>query len=62
MGRMGEYLDVKEISEQFGFKRDMITNMCHARGQKFAVQFVPGGKFWIDPVKFEAYIERKIAT
>lgn len=52
---------VKEISEMFGFKAEMIRNMCHAKGQRFAVRIVPNGKFWIDPVKFKEHIERKMA-
>lgn len=58
MGRMGKYRDVKEISEIFGFPSKTIQNMCHARCQKFAVRLVPNGKFWIDPEKFQAYIDR----
>lgn len=57
-----KYKSVKEIADMFGFKVDDVRNKCHARGQKFALRFVPNGKFWIDPVKFREYIERKVAV
>ena len=57
-----KYKSVKEVAAMFGFKVDDVRNKCHARGQRFAVQFVPNGKFWIDPVKFQAYIERQVAV
>lgn len=61
MGKMDKYMDVKAISEMFGFKREMIQNMCNARNQRFAVRFNPRGKFWIDPEKFQEHIRRKLA-
>ena len=59
MGRLGKYRDTKEISEMFGLTKDTIQNLCHARGQKFAIRFAPKGKFWIDPDKFHIFIEER---
>lgn len=55
------YLSARETAKQFGMHLDKVRNLCHARGQKFAYQLVPNGKFYIDPVKFKAYIERSLA-
>lgn len=60
---MGQYLSAREISEKFGIKIEVVRNMCHARGQKFAYRLVePSGRFYIDPVRFQDYLERKRAT
>ena len=59
MGKLGNYRDVKEISQMFGLPVDMIQNLCHARGQKFAVRFNPRGKFWIDPERFHIFVEER---
>lgn len=56
-----EYMSVSAIAEKFGFKAEIVRNMCHARGQRFAYRLVPNGKFWIDPIRFKDYIERKRA-
>ena len=56
------YISAKETAERFGMKLKEVRNVCHARGQKFAYQLVPGGKFYIDPDKFQAFMERKVAT
>lgn len=56
------YISAKETAERFGMKLKEVRNLCHARGQKFAYQLVPGGKFYIDPDKFQAFMERKVAT
>ena len=53
------YISAKEAAAQFGMHLDVIRNMCHARGQRFAYQLVPNGKFYIDPVKLQEHIERK---
>lgn len=59
---MEKLLSCKEISEKFGLKVEIVRNMCHARGQKFAFRLVePSGKFYIDPVRFQNYLERKRA-
>jgi len=55
-------MSVKDAAERFGYTVKGIRNLCHARGQKFAVRFVPNGKFYIDPDKFQAFIERKVDT
>lgn len=53
------YLSARETADKFNIKLEVVRNMCHARGQKFAYRLVPNGKFYIDPVKFQAHIERK---
>ena len=59
---MGKLLSCKEISEKFGMKIEVVRNLCHARSQRFAYRLSePKGKFYIDPIKFEAYLERKRA-
>lgn len=55
------YISVREAAEKFGIKAKEIRNFCHARGQKFAYQIVPNGRFYIDPDKFREFIERKLA-
>ena len=53
-----KYKSVSEISKLYGISRDMVREMCHARGQKFA--FKPnGGKFLIDHRRFREYLDRK---
>lgn len=56
-----QYQSVTAISKAFGIKAETVRNMCHARSQRFAFRLVPNGKFYIDPVKFQAYIERRMA-
>ena len=59
---MEKLLSCKAISEKFGLNVTVVRNMCHARGQKFAYRLVePSGKFYIDPVRFQDYLERKRA-
>lgn len=53
------FKSAKEIAKDFGMKLDVVRNLCHARGQRFAYQLVPNGKFYIDPVKFQEFIERR---
>lgn len=57
--RSDMYLSARETADKFNIKLEVVRNMCHARGQKFAYRLVPNGKFYIDPVKFQAHIERK---
>ena len=56
-----QYQSVTVIAKKYGFKPEVVRNMCHARSQRFALRLVPNGKFYIDPVKFQAYIERRMA-
>lgn len=58
---INQYQSVTAIARIYGFKAEVVRNMCHARGQRFAFRLVPNGKFYIDPVKFQAYIERRMA-
>lgn len=59
---MEKLLSCKEISEKFGLKVEIVRNMCHARGQRFAYRLNgPKSKFHIDPVRFQDYLERKRA-
>ena len=55
------YLKAREIAEKYGMKVDVVRNLCHAKGQKFAYQIVPNGRFYIDEEKFKDYMERKRA-
>jgi hypothetical protein len=48
-----------QIAEEFGIKAEVVRNMCHARGQKFAIRFKPNGRFYIDREKFIDHLERK---
>ena len=53
------YYRASEIAERYGIDARMVRNLCHARGQKFAVRLVPNGRFYIDLEKFDEYLKRK---
>lgn len=52
-------ISVRETSERFGIRQEIIRNLCHARGQRFAYQLVPNGRFYIDPDRFQDFLRRK---
>ena len=52
-------LRTKEIAAKFGLSDDLVRNLCHARGQRFAVRLVPNGRWYIDDEKFEEFWNRK---
>lgn len=56
---MGDHKSVTEIAKEYGYTREAVCNMCHARGQRFAYRLTPNGKFYIIPERFRDYIERK---
>lgn len=55
------YYKVTDISKMYGIPADIVREMCHARGQRFA--FRPGGSrgnFFIDIKRFDEYLERRM--
>lgn len=56
-----KYFSTRQIADKFNIKVEVVRNMCHARGQKFAYRIVPNGRFYIDLARFQDYLERKIA-
>ena len=57
----GKYYTVSEVAKIYEFPAETVRNLCHARGQKFAIRLTPRGKFYIDIEKFDEFLKRKIA-
>ena len=55
----GKFYKASEIAEIYGMKAEIVRNLCHARGQKFATRLVPNGRFYIDREKFDDFLRRK---
>ncbi len=55
----GRYYKATEVAKIYNFPVKRIRNLCHARGQKFAVRFVDNGMFYIDLDKFNEFLKRK---
>lgn len=49
---------IKEISDMYRLNRKVVLDMCHARGQRFALN-PTGGKWRIDKERFDEYLERQ---
>lgn len=56
-----KYYSVNEAAQIMSIKPKRLREMCHARGQKFAIRLTPRGKFYIDIEKFDEFLKRKIA-
>ncbi|MBR5678018.1 MAG: hypothetical protein IKX20_07755 [Paludibacteraceae bacterium] len=52
-------LRTKEIAAKFGLTDELVRNLCHARGQRFATRLVPGGRWYIDDELFQEFWDRK---
>lgn len=52
-------MKVKEIAEMYNLPADLVRNLCHARGQRFAMKLVPRGRWYIDSERFGEFLERK---
>lgn len=48
-------LTIKEASERYSIKPARLREMCHAKGQRFAIQIVKNGMLRIDPEQFEKW-------
>lgn len=53
-------ISVKEAAEKYGLHWKYVQNLCHARGNKFALRFTPRGKFYIVPEKFNEFLQRRV--
>ena len=59
MEEHGKYYKASEIAKIYGIPAETVRNLCHARGQRFAMRLVPRGRFYIDREKFEEFMARK---
>lgn len=59
MEQHGKFYKATEIAKIYGIAVETVRNMCHARGQKFAIRLVPNGRFYIDGEKFGEHLKRK---
>lgn len=54
------YFSVTNVAKILGMNRVTILELCHARGQRFAVQPTgENGKWFIDLEKFEDFLARR---
>lgn len=56
----GKLYTTREISDLFGISIKAVCNMCHARGQRFAIRLKKGGNWKINKTRFEKHLEGRL--
>lgn len=53
-------LKVSEVAQIIGLPHKKVQDMCHARGQRFALRLKPNGNWYIYLSKFKKYLEGRL--